>query len=140
MGRPTKLTDNTQQAILDAIRLGMYQEQAALLAGIHRRTFHRWIERGKTGLPEDEPYRHFCHAVEKARAEVEADHLTTIQQAARRGTWQAAAWFLERSFPQRYGRRIEATVITRDELLEALDAEIALLEAEANESYDVDAD
>ena len=139
MGR-SKLTDNSQQVIVDAILLGMYQEQAALLAGIHRGTFYRWMERGQTGLPEDEPYRDFRDAVEKARAEAEARKLKAIHIAADTGTWQAAAWWLERSFPKRWGRKVEHTVITRDELLEALDAEIALLEAEANESYDVDAD
>ena len=139
MGR-SKLTDNSQQVIVDAILLGMYQEQAALLAGIHRGTFYRWMERGNTGLPEDEPYRDFRDAVEKARAEAEARKLKAIHIAADTGTWQAAAWWLERSFPKRWGRKVEHTVITRDELLEALDAEIALLEAEANESYDVDAD
>jgi hypothetical protein len=31
-------------------------------------------------------------------------------QAASYNSWQAAAWFLERSFPERYGRRLRPTV------------------------------
>ena len=138
MGRPTKLTEDTQQTIIGAIQLGMYQEQAALLAGISTSTFYIWMQQGRQ--PDNPPYTEFMDAVEKARAEAEARKLRAIHIAADTGTWQAAAWWLERSFPKRWGRKIEHTVITRDELLEALDAEIALLEAEANETYDVDAD
>lgn len=42
---------------------------------------------------------------QRARAESEVRALSLIQNAGHSGQWQAAAWFLERSFPDRWGRR-----------------------------------
>lgn len=39
-----------------------------------------------------------------ARARVEVDALAAIHRAARDGSWQAAAWWLERANPDRYGK------------------------------------
>ena len=47
----------------------------------------------------------FSEAVKKARAEAEGAHLRNIRRAADNGTWQASAWWLERSFPKKWGKR-----------------------------------
>ena len=41
----------------------------------------------------------------KARAESEGAHIRNIRRAADNGNWQASGWFLERSFPKKWGRR-----------------------------------
>ena len=128
MGRPTKLTDESQQTIVGAIQLGMYQEQAARLAGIDPGTYYRWMENGTKQGKQYAKYREFRETVEKARAEAEARKLRSIHIAADSGTWQAAAWWLERSFPNRWGRRDKMEVIHISE--DVLDAEIQRLEAE----------
>lgn len=106
-GRPTKLTPETQETILNAIRAGNYIETAAALAGISKETFYKWLRRGaraKTGK-----HRDFVDAVEKAQAEAEALDLQIIRQASKKH-WQAAAWRLERRSPERWGRqRLEIT-------------------------------
>ena len=61
---------------------------------------------------EHQIYSDFRDAVEKARAEAEAQKLKAIHIAATDGTWQAAAWWLERSFPDRWGRRERIEVDT----------------------------
>ena len=135
MGRPTKLTPETQDSIVEAIREGMYQEIAAATVGISTSTYYRWMERGQTGQPEDEPYREFREAIEKGRAEAERAKLKVISREAEKGNWTAAAWWLERSFPARWGRRIEHTVITRDilvEEIEKLERELALNDADSD--------
>jgi len=104
MGRPSKLTQEVQDRVVAALRGGNYMETAARYAGIDESTLHRWIAKGKED-DASEPYQEFCKAVEKARAEAEVRNLHLIQNAASGGTWQAAAWFLERSFPGRWGRR-----------------------------------
>jgi hypothetical protein len=49
--------------------------------------------------------RTFSDAVEKAEGEAESRFLTQVARAATTGTWQAAAWWLERRHPDEYGRR-----------------------------------
>jgi len=51
------------------------------------------------------PYVKFSNAVEKALAEAEMRDVMIIGKAASE-QWQAAAWRLERKFPQRWGRRV----------------------------------
>ena len=101
-GRPSKLTPEIQDRIVAAIRAGNYVETAARHAGIDPATFYRWMERG--AKERSGKYREFRKAVEKARADAEVRHVAIIAQAATK-RWEAAAWWLERSFPDRWGRR-----------------------------------
>lgn len=94
MARPTKRTAERQQKILDALRAGNYLETAATYAGVHRDTLNEWRKK----------FPGFSDAVDEARASAEAKNVAIIQRAAELH-WQAAAWWLERSFPGRYGRR-----------------------------------
>lgn len=50
------------------------------------------------------PYVVFTFQAEKARAQAEVRILHHIHTAAGKGNWQAGAWWLERTFPDRYGR------------------------------------
>jgi len=50
-------------------------------------------------------YSDFAEAVARARAEAEIAAVARIRERAHDGTWQADAWFLERAFPERWGRR-----------------------------------
>jgi transposase len=102
MHRQTKLTAKTQEVIVSAIAAGNYMETAAQAAGIDKTTLYNWLRRG-----EEEPesiYSNFLHAVEKAKAEAEERDLKVITQAAHDGSWQAAAWKLERRTPHKWGR------------------------------------
>lgn len=109
MGRRTKLTEEVKDRILQAVSAGNYLETAAQFAGVDASTMRRWVVKGEAaGAPE--PYRSFCAALKGARAAAEVRSVTLIQQAATNGTWQAAAWYLERSYPDRWGRtRVEVT-------------------------------
>jgi hypothetical protein len=75
-------------------------ETAAACAGIHKDTFYEWMKKGARG---QQPYVAFAEAVNKAVAESESRDLATILKAAQ-SQWQAAAWRLERRFPEKYGR------------------------------------
>lgn len=61
MARPTKLTPETQERILKAVRAGNYAEASARSAGVAASTYYRWLDRG-AGKP-DGPYRAFRDAV-----------------------------------------------------------------------------
>lgn len=142
MGRHSKLTTETHNKIVTALKAGNYIETAARYAGVDPGTVHRWLQKG---LAEDAPdeYRDFREAVETARAEAEARNVALIQQAANAGTWQAAAWYLERTASHRWGRKqtvevagqgggpVEIEVDTR-----ALEAKVRSLLGEAEKPVD----
>lgn len=103
-----KLTPDVQDRVIQAIKMGNYQETAAAYAGISQSTFYHWMDRGR-----NEPgsiYSEFLEAVEKAKADSEVRDVALIEKAATDGSWQAAAWKLERKFPQKWGR------VTRTEI------------------------
>lgn len=117
MSRPTLLTPERTEKIVALIAAGNFAETAALAAGISKQTYYNWLARGRvererlTEKPslkprtKEEPYLEFFDAVEKARAEAEARMVVLITKAAQEPrTWQAAAWWLERVAPQKYGR------------------------------------
>ena len=103
MTRPTKLDDNITSRLIEAFKLGQTSITTAChYAGIGERTYYTWMEKGEAG---EEPYAQFRQDIEKARADAVMSNLIVIRKAAAEGTWQAAAWWLERSMPQQYGRK-----------------------------------
>lgn len=109
MARTTKLTPEVQDAIVKALLLGNYVETAVAYAGIGKNTFYTWMERGLSEETEDQLYRDFRDAVEKAKASAEVKDVALIDKASQT-SWQAAAWKLERKFPHKWGRMVRAEV------------------------------
>jgi len=103
MGRPTKLTPAAQAIIEKAVGLGATFEASANAAGVHYDTFNRWMHKGEAA--KSGQYRLFYEAVKKAIGDRQARWLSQIEQAAQNGTWQAAAWKLERTDPDNFGRQ-----------------------------------
>lgn len=102
-GRRTKLTPEVHEQIVAALRLGATHRIAFTSAGIAERTFYEWLERGGAG---DEPWAQFAQDVESALGQAAVGWLGTIQTAAEDGNWTAAAWKLERRFPEDFGQRL----------------------------------
>lgn len=103
MARPSKLTKELIDTITLAIRAGNDKKVAAQLAGISESTYYSWLEQAKE--PDAEPeLLEFLESVEQAEAYAEVMRITRITQAADNGTWQAAAWWLERKHSERWGR------------------------------------
>jgi hypothetical protein len=96
MGRRTKFTAEAQQGVCDAIRLGTTYELAALSAGIAYETFNEW----RKTKPQ------FSEALREAECAAALVWLTKIEKAATDGDWRAAAWKLERRYPNDYGRTV----------------------------------
>lgn len=122
-GRPSKFTEERADKIIRAIRAGNYIETAAALAGVHKSTLYEWMKRGAAEadrleadpkakpLKSELPYLDFSDAVYIALAEAENNDVQAITAAAAED-WRAAAWRLERKFPDRWGRkdRLQAEV------------------------------
>lgn len=108
MARPTKLTDELIVDLARAIETGMPYEQACKQSGIAYSTFNNW-ENGRFPQGVSETMRaRFLEAIKRAQAELAFELLTSIRNAGmedRSGSWQAAAWMLERKFPQHFRRR-----------------------------------
>jgi transposase len=115
VARKTSLTEEVRERILKYLKLGAYVETAAAAAGISRDAFYKWMRRGAKG---EQPYKDFADEVDQAMAESEVRDLSIILGAAQ-SNWTAAAWRLERRFPEKYGRhdrtKVEAKVeVTTD--------------------------
>jgi transposase len=125
-GRPTKLTPQVQARIVQAIVGGNDITVAAAYAGIGKATFYLWLERGRKEMTRLEaspfarprasetPFVDFIDAIEKAQADAETRNVALIAKAAQEGTWTAAAWWLERKYPERWGRKDRHEVTGKD--------------------------
>ena len=103
MGRKSKLTEELIQKAYKFIQAGNHQVHVAQLLGIDKSTWFRWLQKGER--QQSGMYRAFFDAVKKAEAEAIARNVTLIQKAAQDGSWQAAAWWLERKYPEEWGRK-----------------------------------
>ena len=147
MARPTKLTQEITDRIVLAIRAGNYSKVAAEMAGIGETTFYRWLELGAKDDAKKE-YREFRESIKRAEAEAEVRSVALIRQAADAGTWQAAAWYLERKHGDRWGRndKIRQEVTGANgapvalSLEEAKKAVLAFLDEGANDTITIGAD
>lgn len=100
MARRSKLTPERQDRIVALIRSGNFDYIAAEASGINRATFYTWMAKGEAA--QQGMYRNFHDAVKEAQALAEVDKIGIISSAANDGTWQAAAWYLERKHPDRW--------------------------------------
>lgn len=105
MGRKCKLTPELTANLVQALQLGTPRALACQYAGIHVSQFYRWIAAGEK--EESGKYRVFCDAIKEAEGQMTVNLLGRIQKAAKEGRWQAAAWILERRFPEEFARRAE---------------------------------
>jgi len=142
MGRATHLTPLVQEKITTAVAAGVPVKFAAMLAGIPEPTVRTWMYLGRqvaTGqntsstqdMSDDQALRYaaFYEAVEEARAKAVARNVANIQAAAE-DSWQAAAWWLERTHPEHFARHTNVSVTTTDRLEEELRALLGDAEAE----------
>lgn len=91
-----KLSPDVKERVLQAIRLGATYELACAYAGVSRRSLLRYRKDGAFGAE-----------VEKAEGHAAVTWLAKIEKAASDGEWTAAAWKLERRYPDVYGRRVQ---------------------------------
>jgi hypothetical protein len=93
MPAPSKCTNGCKAAILEALRSGCTRTGAAAAGKVSGETLRRWLLADKELLAE----------VEQAEAGAEHYYVEVIKKAAPQN-WQAAAWWLERRLPQKFGR------------------------------------
>lgn len=129
--RETDLTDAVAAEICDSVRKGNTLKGAAAYAGFDESTLYKWLRRGRAG---EQPFVQFVQALTRAREEAKLEALAVIRAAQTPGEfgvddWRARAWFLERSFPEEFGKRLEIEVKSRVQSL--LDDVEPLMSADA---------
>lgn len=104
MDRPNCLTPEAQRIIAEAIRRGCYYTTACRLAGTSYQTFRRWRVRCEAG--DEVAVRQFRPFFDALETELARAEMAAVREVVR-GTprWRAAAFFLERRFPRRWGRK-----------------------------------
>jgi hypothetical protein len=114
-GRPLILSPAVVEEVRRLLPTVLYLESVGDYLGITHATWGNWLRRGRKEhnrlqrYPGEEPseaeslYLEFFAAVKKGLAEGQIADAATIKRAAAKH-WQAAAWRLERRFPERWGR------------------------------------
>lgn len=109
-GRKPLWTSEIEDAICTVLRnTGCSMKDAAIKVGIAESTFHNRMALGE-GDDADDADRLFSERVRKAQVDGKLMDLGTVSKAAMGGDWRAAAWRLERKFPNEFGPRIRIHV------------------------------
>ena len=97
----TKLTYELIERMAALKADGLSNKDVCRAVGISEQTFYRW-----TQDPKNKLQRELCERLKKEEATFKQTLLTTIRSAAleKHQHWTAAAWLLERSYPDEYGR------------------------------------
>lgn len=112
-GRPSKLDEPTRKKLLDAIKGGHTLAAACAHAGIHYATMRRWVLLGEQATKGE--YFDFCEDLKNAE---ETAKMIFAEQWKRHfpDSWQAIATYMERRWPEEYGRRDRQTVDLRGQV------------------------
>jgi len=113
-GRKSKLTKTLINNATSLVKKGYYNKTVCDFLKIDERSWYLWYNKGQelSELDEDELQdltEHelnqllFFQSLKSAHAEAEMVAVDKIQKASMK-TWQAAAWYLERKYRERWGR------------------------------------
>lgn len=97
----TKLTYEMVETAAELRASGLCDADVAAGIGVHRATLYRWL-----ADPDTEVKRALCDRLKKANAGFKRTMLAAIRDASQEGpeNWTAAAWLLERKWPQEFAR------------------------------------
>jgi hypothetical protein len=106
-GRRSQCTPELTEKFCEVIRAGNYMETAARVCGVPEDLVRVWMHRG--GKQASGKFHDFANAVGQALAESEMGMVQIIQGQAK-ASWKAAAWYLERRFSERWGKKESVNV------------------------------
>lgn len=102
--RPHKFTPENVDRVLEGIRSGLPIHLACSAAGVAETQFYEW-QRGEYPRGSDKRLKEqFQEELTRAKGESALRNIDIISKAAN-ADWRAAAWILERRFPQDFGKQ-----------------------------------
>lgn len=114
MPKKSKLTHELIEKAVKIIERGNYDKVAIDALGIDKVTWYEWMRQGEIdankGINSLKAY--FFNSIKKAEATAIDRNLSIIQKAAMEGNWQASAWYLERKYPEQWGKRDNVNLTT----------------------------
>ena len=103
----------TKEHIKEAVKLrkaGALDKDIASYIGVRPDTFSKWINHPRTPNQTQ-----LAQALKKAESEYRTNLLTIIYNEAANKTWQAAAWLLERKYPDEFARKDRSSISAKIE-------------------------
>ncbi len=123
----TKFNEETCKCLVDNYSKGLTITDCANIAGIDRRTVHRWIEKGEKA--RSGKYKQFYLEMQKAKSKFKEHHLRKIAEAK---DWRASQYLLQVTDSETYvvteKKQVNADVKT--DLLEKLQRPLPELKEE----------
>ncbi len=95
--RKTKYNEEIVKAICEGLEKGVSILAICGAVKIDEKTYYNWKEK----------YPEFKEAVDSVRPILEYKWLNVIEEAAINGDWKAAAWFLQKRYPDAYADKRE---------------------------------
>lgn len=103
---------------IDTLERGLPLKFALKLAGISDVQFRSWMKKADKDLEEGKEtvYTKIKKRIERAQAEKVLSYINKIELQAEEGEWKAAAWLLERLYPEEFGKKSHQDVNFKGEL------------------------
>lgn len=98
-GNRRKCTAELVRAAVKLKKGGANNADICRAVGIHEATFYRWVKTPRGALE-----RELSESLKKAEADYKNALLGIIAKSAQERDWKAAAWLLERKYPDEYAR------------------------------------
>jgi hypothetical protein len=113
-GAKGKLTKELIEKAADIIARGNYYKVAIDILGISEQSWYEWMRQGEMDKSKGikSLKSEFFESIKKAEADAIDRNLSIIQKAAMEGNWQASAWYLERKYPEQWGKRDNVNLTT----------------------------
>jgi hypothetical protein len=102
-GRPSKLSPEIVETLIEALRRGSYIKPACEAAGISYPSLRTWIERGEEDKAAGRmtQYSDLLDQLTRARAHGEVNLVRKLEENP---DWRAGAFLLERGYRERWGK------------------------------------
>lgn len=110
------ITEDQKKALLENVRIGLPQKMAIENVGLSETTYYNYQKEAKRigkilhdvdseeKITESElELFQFVESIKRAKTEAVKRNIIIIQQASKKN-WTASAWWLERRYPQYFGR------------------------------------